>query len=80
VPKTEHTIQAVSDSREPVLFSLSFTMTDSHDNRVKLKSFMATCHTEKLWKEEVSRLPHGNDGLIFTPINSPYRAGTWDEL
>ena len=31
---------------------------------------------EKVFNEDIPKLQHGNDGLIFTPLQSPYVVGT----
>jgi mRNA guanylyltransferase len=47
---------------------------------VKLKQ-MYRCRDVKYVLDKVlPSLPHGNDGLIFTPIDQPYKAGTDENL
>ncbi|KAF2008574.1 mRNA capping enzyme, alpha subunit [Aaosphaeria arxii CBS 175.79] len=44
--------------------------------RMKEKQMYAAYHTQRLFQEVLPRLPHGNDGLIFTCKNTPYHFGT----
>eukprot|EP00397_Hematodinium_sp_SG-2012_P041029 GEMP01045096.1.p1 GENE.GEMP01045096.1~~GEMP01045096.1.p1 ORF type:complete len:316 (+),score=77.92 GEMP01045096.1:26-973(+) len=48
--------------------------------RLSMKDFFSLKHLEFVWREICPRLPHECDGLIFTPISEPYKAGTSDTL
>ncbi|EMC98845.1 hypothetical protein BAUCODRAFT_382033 [Baudoinia panamericana UAMH 10762] len=41
-----------------------------------LKEMQAPYGTEMMFRDVIPKLPHGNDGLIFTPVNEPYVPGT----
>ena len=43
---------------------------------VFLKDFYATRHLDFLFRVVIPLLPHGNDGIIFTSLHSPYVIGT----
>eukprot|EP00003_Mantamonas_plastica_P016957 TRINITY_DN2836_c0_g1_i2.p1 TRINITY_DN2836_c0_g1~~TRINITY_DN2836_c0_g1_i2.p1 ORF type:complete len:187 (+),score=53.15 TRINITY_DN2836_c0_g1_i2:303-863(+) len=46
------------------------------DFPVVMKQFYELDQTERIFKEIIPKLPHENDGLIFTPIKRPYEPGT----
>jgi len=33
-------------------------------------------HVEKVFNEDIPKLEHGNDGLIYTCVSTPYQPGT----
>lgn len=43
---------------------------------VQLKSMETPYAMEMMFKEKIPQLPHGNDGLIFTCVTTPYVSGT----
>ena len=44
--------------------------------RVKLKGVKFSYHVEEVFEKDIPSLQHGNDGLIYTCVNTPYMAGT----
>ncbi|KAH7110561.1 mRNA capping enzyme, catalytic domain-containing protein [Dendryphion nanum] len=44
--------------------------------RIKEKEMQVSYHLERMFRDVLPRLPHGNDGLIFTCKNTPYHPGT----
>lgn len=47
---------------------------------IYVKDFFDVCHSATVVFPLGLRLPHMCDGLIFTPVNDPYRAGTCQRL
>jgi mRNA guanylyltransferase len=45
-----------------------------------LKQFYKPYGIQELLEKIIPGQSHGNDGLIFTPINEPYQAGSWPTL
>ncbi|KAF2765126.1 mRNA capping enzyme, alpha subunit [Teratosphaeria nubilosa] len=43
---------------------------------IKLKKMEAPYGTQMMFKDILPNLPHGNDGLIFTCVSTPYVSGT----
>ena len=43
---------------------------------VQLKKMETPYATEMMFKDKIPHLPHGNDGLIFTCVTTPYVSGT----
>ncbi|KAK4541303.1 hypothetical protein LTR36_008061 [Oleoguttula mirabilis] len=43
---------------------------------IQLKDFQLPYGAEMMFKDVMPRLPHGNDGLIFTCVTTPYTSGT----
>lgn len=44
--------------------------------RVKRKQMHSSYHISDMFRNILSSLPHGNDGLVFTCKNTPYQPGT----
>ena len=47
---------------------------------VKLKQMYRCRDVQYVLETVLPSLPHGNDGLIFTPVDQPYKAGTDENL
>ena len=45
-------------------------------NRIKIKQMQLAYGIEKVFNEDIPNLQHGNDGLIYTCLHTPYVAGT----
>ena len=45
-------------------------------NRIKVKQMQLAYGIEKVFNEDIPNLQHGNDGLIYTCLHTPYVAGT----
>jgi hypothetical protein len=43
---------------------------------IKVKDVKPSYHLEKVFNEDIPKLQHGNDGLIYTPVATPYVTGT----
>ncbi|EGO21029.1 hypothetical protein SERLADRAFT_475657 [Serpula lacrymans var. lacrymans S7.9] len=43
---------------------------------IKVKEINASYGIEKIFNVDIPALQHGNDGLIYTCVNAPYKAGT----
>lgn len=43
---------------------------------VKIKGVKFSYHVEEVFEKDIPSLQHGNDGLIYTCVNTPYMAGT----
>ncbi|EAU88637.1 mRNA guanylyltransferase [Coprinopsis cinerea okayama7 len=43
---------------------------------VKIKDISLSYHVEKVFNVDIPNLHHGNDGLIYTCVNTPYTPGT----
>ncbi|VDB82912.1 unnamed protein product [Peniophora sp. CBMAI 1063] len=48
----------------------------SHPFDIKVKEVNLSYHLDKVFKVDIPRLQHGNDGLIYTPVATPYVPGT----
>jgi mRNA guanylyltransferase len=48
----------------------------SRSDRIKVKDVNLSYHLEKVFTVDIPRLQHGNDGLIYTPVATPYVPGT----
>ena len=44
--------------------------------RFKVKEVNASYHADKVFSVDIPALQHGNDGLIYTCVNTPYAPGT----
>lgn len=47
-----------------------------HSASIKVKPMNLSYGVEKVFNEDIPKLQHGNDGLIYTPLQSPYVVGT----
>jgi mRNA capping enzyme, catalytic domain len=47
---------------------------------IKIKQMELSYHVEKVIKEDIPRLQHGNDGLIYTCAESGYVVGTDERM
>lgn len=47
---------------------------------IQLKTMYKPYHMAHLFGEVIPKLPHGNDGLIFTPVEDPYQSGTCQRM
>jgi mRNA guanylyltransferase len=52
----------------------------SHPFDLRLKTMYKPYGIAELLDKVIPEQPHPNDGLIFTPVNEPYRSGTWPHL
>lgn len=43
---------------------------------MKVKGVKLSYHVEEVFEKDIPALLHGNDGLIYTCVNTPYMAGT----
>src|SRR5271170_7331845 len=43
---------------------------------IKVKEISFSYHVEKVFAVDIPALQHGNDGLIYTCVNSPYTPGS----
>lgn len=43
---------------------------------LKVKEINFSYHVEKVFSVDIPALQHGNDGLIYTCVNTPYTPGT----
>ena len=43
---------------------------------IKVKEISFSYHVEKIFAVDIPALQHGNDGLIYTCVNSPYTPGS----
>lgn len=43
---------------------------------IKVKEINFSYHAEKVFTVDIPALHHGNDGLIYTCVNTPYVSGT----
>ncbi|KAI0320125.1 mRNA capping enzyme, catalytic domain-containing protein [Amylostereum chailletii] len=48
----------------------------SHPFDIQVKDVNLSYHLEKVFLQDIPHLQHGNDGLIFTPVPTPYVPGT----
>ena len=44
--------------------------------RFKVKAVRTSYDVEKVFNTDIPALQHGNDGLIYTSVNTPYAPGT----
>lgn len=44
--------------------------------RVRIKDVKLSYHVDDVFDKDIPALLHGNDGLIYTCVNTPYVAGT----
>lgn len=44
--------------------------------RITIKNMELSYGIEKVFNEDIPKLQHGNDGLIYTCLQSPYVMGT----
>ncbi|KAF9014107.1 mRNA capping enzyme [Cyathus striatus] len=51
-------------------------VTGSHPFKIAVKQINFSYHVEKVFSEDIPKLQHGNDGLIYTCVNTPYTPGT----
>jgi len=51
-------------------------MTDAQPFDIKVKSMTLSYGVDKVFNEDIPKLQHGNDGLIYTCMTSPYVVGT----
>ena len=53
-----------------------------YDSSIKVKEISFSYHVEKVFTVDIPALQHGNDGLIYTCVSTPYTPGTdsnmWD--
>ena len=45
-------------------------------NRFKVKDVKFSYHVEDVFNIDIPQLQHGNDGLIYTCVSTPYAPGT----
>lgn len=45
-------------------------------DRVRVKDVKFSYHLDQIFEREIPQLQHGNDGLIYTCVSTPYMAGT----
>lgn len=43
---------------------------------IKVKEISLSYHVENVFTVDIPNLQHGNDGLIYTCVNTPYTPGT----
>ncbi|THH30347.1 hypothetical protein EUX98_g3822 [Antrodiella citrinella] len=48
----------------------------SLSSRIKVKTVQMSYHADDVFRIDIPALQHGNDGLIYTCVNTPYAAGT----
>lgn len=53
---------------------------DSFPFLVQMKTMYKPYHMQHLFAEVIPKLAHENDGLIFTPVEDPYRSGTCQRM
>lgn len=41
-----------------------------------MKDVKFSYHIDQIFEKEIPQLQHGNDGLIYTCVSTPYMAGT----
>ena len=44
--------------------------------RIKVKEMRLSYHAEEVFAVDIPALQHGNDGLIYTCVGTPYTPGT----
>lgn len=44
--------------------------------RIRVKDVKLSYHVDDVFEKDIPALQHGNDGLIYTCVNTPYVAGT----
>ncbi|TFK42290.1 mRNA capping enzyme [Crucibulum laeve] len=49
---------------------------DTHPFSIKVKEISLSYHVEKVFNVDIPALQHGNDGLIYTCVNTAYTPGT----
>ena len=53
-----------------------------YNSSIKVKEISFSYHVEKVFNVDIPALQHGNDGLIYTCVSTPYTPGTdsnmWD--
>ncbi|KAF5389883.1 hypothetical protein D9757_003631 [Collybiopsis confluens] len=49
---------------------------ESHPFEIKVKEIRSAYNVEQVFNMDIPALQHGNDGLIYTSVNSPYSPGT----
>ena len=71
-------------------FGYVWSIHDGHGQRnsfiytisIKVKEISFSYHVEKVFTVDIPALQHGNDGLIYTCVSTPYTPGTdsnmWD--
>ncbi len=45
-------------------------------NSIKVKQIKSSYNVEQVFNVDIPALQHGNDGLIYTCVNTPYTPGT----
>ena len=53
-----------------------FTSLTLHVSSIKVKGVKFSYHVEEVFNVDIPNLQHGNDGLIYTSVNTPYLPGT----
>ena len=53
---------------------------DAQPFQLAMKGMDFPYATQQMFREKIPKLPHGNDGLIFTCVSTPYRMGTDDHI
>lgn len=53
---------------------------DSFPFLIQMKTMYKPYHMQHLFAEVIPSLAHENDGLIFTPVEDPYRSGTCQRM
>jgi mRNA guanylyltransferase len=61
---------------ECVLFNPRPIYSQLHFCRIQVKIINLSYHIDKVFNEDIPKLEHGNDGLIYTCVNTPYTPGT----
>ncbi|GJE90746.1 mRNA capping enzyme [Phanerochaete sordida] len=51
-------------------------MTQTQPFEVRVKDVKFSYHIDQIFEHEIPQLHHGNDGLIYTCVSTPYTAGT----
>jgi mRNA guanylyltransferase len=47
-----------------------------YNSSIKVKEISFSYHVEKVFTVDIPALQHGNDGLIYTCVSTPYTPGT----